>query len=112
MDVLISGAGIAGPALAYWLGRHGFRPTVVEIAPALREGGSAVDFRGPTHLGLLDRMGVLADLRRVQTGGTAMRFVDARGRASWRCRAATSPGCCTSTPGSPPNTSSVTASPA
>jgi 2-polyprenyl-6-methoxyphenol hydroxylase-like FAD-dependent oxidoreductase len=80
MNVLISGAGIAGPALAYWLGRHGFRPTVVELAPALREGGSAVDFRGPTHLGLLDRMGVLDDLRRVQTGGTAMRFVDERGR--------------------------------
>src|SRR3989440_1729839 len=80
MDVLISGAGIAGPALAHWLGRHGFRPTVVEIAPALREGGSAVDFRGPTHLGLLARMGVLDDLRRVQTGGTAMRFVDTRGR--------------------------------
>jgi 2-polyprenyl-6-methoxyphenol hydroxylase-like FAD-dependent oxidoreductase len=81
MNVLISGGGIAGPALAYWLARHGFRPTVVEIAPALREGGSAVDFRGPTHLGLLDRMGVLDDLRRVQTGGTAMRFVDERGRS-------------------------------
>jgi 2-polyprenyl-6-methoxyphenol hydroxylase-like FAD-dependent oxidoreductase len=80
MNVLISGAGIAGPALAYWLGRYGFHPTVVEIAPGLREGGSAVDFRGPTHLGLLARMGVLDDLRRVQTGGTAMRFVDARGR--------------------------------
>lgn len=36
--VLISGASIAGPALAYWLGRHGFEPTVVELAPALREG--------------------------------------------------------------------------
>lgn len=78
--VLISGAGIAGPVLAYWLGRHGFRPTVVEIAPALRTGGSAVDFRGPLHLRLLTEMGVLADLRAVQTGGTAMRFVDAHGR--------------------------------
>src|SRR5947208_7424925 len=80
MNVLISGASIAGPTLAYWLARYGFRPTVVEIAPALRAGGNAVDFRGPTHLGLLERMGVLDDLRRVQTGGTAMRFVDARGR--------------------------------
>ena len=62
MDVLISGASIAGPALAYWLGRFGFRPTIVEIAPALRTGGNAVDFRGPLHLGLLRRMGVLEDL--------------------------------------------------
>ncbi|WP_320068551.1 FAD-dependent monooxygenase [Micromonospora sp. RTGN7] len=78
--VLISGASIAGPALAYWLARHGFRPTVVELAPALRSGGNRVDFRGQTHLGVLERMGVLDDLRKVQTGGTAMRFVDAKGR--------------------------------
>jgi 2-polyprenyl-6-methoxyphenol hydroxylase-like FAD-dependent oxidoreductase len=78
--VLISGASIAGPALAYWLGRYGFRPTVVEIAPALRGGGNAVDFRGETQLTLLERMGVLEDLRRVQTGGTAIRFVDEKGR--------------------------------
>ena len=80
MDVLISGASIAGPALAYWLGRFGFRPTVVEIAPELRTGGNAVDFRGPLHLGLLRRMGVLQDLEKVRTGGTAMRFVDADGK--------------------------------
>jgi 2-polyprenyl-6-methoxyphenol hydroxylase-like FAD-dependent oxidoreductase len=78
--VLISGASIAGPVLAYWLGRHGFRPTIVEIAPALRTGGNAVDFRGPVHLGLLTKMGVLDDLRAAQTGGTAMRFVDEHGR--------------------------------
>jgi 2-polyprenyl-6-methoxyphenol hydroxylase-like FAD-dependent oxidoreductase len=78
--VLISGASIAGPALAYWLGRYGFRATVVEIAPALRTGGNAVDFRGPLHLGLLRKMGVLEELRKVQTGGTAMRFVDEQGR--------------------------------
>ncbi|MEJ3742136.1 FAD-dependent monooxygenase [Actinomycetes bacterium KLBMP 9797] len=80
LSVLISGASIAGPAQAYWLGRHGHRPTVVEIAPALRAGGMAVDFRGETHLGLLTRMGVLDDLARMQTGGTAMRFVDEHGR--------------------------------
>jgi 2-polyprenyl-6-methoxyphenol hydroxylase-like FAD-dependent oxidoreductase len=78
--VLISGASIAGPALAYWLGRYGFRPTIVEIAPRLRTGGNAVDFRGPLHLGLLRRMGdVLPNLERVRTGGTAMRFVDEHG---------------------------------
>ncbi|AZM94120.1 MULTISPECIES: FAD-dependent monooxygenase [Streptomyces] len=78
--VLISGASIAGPALAHWLGRHGFHPTVVEIAPAPRPGGRAVDFRGETHLHVLDRMGILDELRRVQTGGTPMTFVDADDR--------------------------------
>jgi 2-polyprenyl-6-methoxyphenol hydroxylase-like FAD-dependent oxidoreductase len=80
MEILISGASIAGPALAYWLGRYGFHSTIVEIAPALRTGGSAVDFRGPLHFGILRRMGpVLAELEAVQTHGTAMRFVDERG---------------------------------
>ncbi|MEU4241143.1 FAD-dependent monooxygenase [Actinoplanes sp. NPDC026619] len=80
MEILISGASIAGPALAYWLGRFGFRPTIVEVAPSLRTGGNAVDFRGPLHMGLLDKMGVLPALRAAQTGGNAMRFVDADGR--------------------------------
>ncbi len=37
-NILISGIGIAGPALAYWLKKYGFHPTLVEQAPALREG--------------------------------------------------------------------------
>ncbi|GAA2499281.1 FAD-dependent monooxygenase [Winogradskya humida] len=77
--VLISGASIAGPALAWWLDHHGYRPTVVEIAPALRPGGGAVDYRGPVTQDLLAQMGVLDQLRAVQTGGTTMRFVDERG---------------------------------
>ncbi|MEU6236819.1 FAD-dependent monooxygenase [Kitasatospora sp. NPDC047058] len=78
--VLISGASIAGPALAHWLGRYGFEPTVVELAPALRGGGQAVDFRGETHRTVLARMGLLDELRRLGTGGTPMTFVDERGR--------------------------------
>ncbi|WP_329455260.1 FAD-dependent monooxygenase [Streptomyces sp. NBC_01497] len=78
--VLISGAGIAGPALAHWLLHHGADVTVVETATALRGGGFAVDFRGPAHLGVLERMGVLDELRALQTHGGAMRCVDARGR--------------------------------
>src|SRR5437763_14910691 len=54
--VLISGAGIAGPALAFWLDRSDFDVTVVERAPVLREGGQAVDFRGPVHREVLERM--------------------------------------------------------
>ncbi|WP_035847529.1 FAD-dependent monooxygenase [Kitasatospora azatica] len=78
--VLISGASVAGPALAYWLGHYGFEPTVVELAPALREGGYAVDFRGTSHLSVLERMGVLEELRELQTGGSPWSFVDQDGR--------------------------------
>ena len=55
-SVLISGAGIGGPALAHWLGRRGVRCTVVERASSLRAGGQAVDFRGPVHQAVLERM--------------------------------------------------------
>lgn len=78
--ILISGAGVAGPACAYWMGRHGASVTVVEAAPALRTSGFAVDFRGPTHLSVLDRMGVLDELRALQTHGGAMTTVDEHDR--------------------------------
>ena len=49
MRVLISGASIAGPVLAFWLKRYGFEPTVVEKAPARRKtGGHSVDQRVQT----------------------------------------------------------------
>jgi 2-polyprenyl-6-methoxyphenol hydroxylase-like FAD-dependent oxidoreductase len=78
--VLISGASVAGPALAYWLRRRGFSPTVVERSASLRAGGAAVDFRGPAHLGVLDRMGLLEEIRRHRTTPKPWVFVDARGR--------------------------------
>ncbi|MFC0033534.1 FAD-dependent monooxygenase [Micromonospora chaiyaphumensis] len=77
-DVLISGAGVAGPTLAWWLRRQGFRPTVVERAPALRDGGYKVDVRGAA-LTVLDRMGLLDQVRRRDTGMRLARFVDASG---------------------------------
>jgi 2-polyprenyl-6-methoxyphenol hydroxylase-like FAD-dependent oxidoreductase len=80
MDVLISGASVAGPALAHWLSRTGHRVTVVERAPALRDGGYAVDFRGTPHLSVLRRMGILPDIERVATNMGTMRYVDATGR--------------------------------
>jgi 2-polyprenyl-6-methoxyphenol hydroxylase-like FAD-dependent oxidoreductase len=80
MDILISGASVAGPALAHWLSRTGHRVTVVERAPALRDGGYAVDFRGAAHLTVLERMGILAEIRQHATNMGAMRYVDATGR--------------------------------
>ena len=56
MDVLVSGASVAGPTVAYWLNRHGFRVTVVEKAPTLRKaGGHAVDLFA-SALDIVERM--------------------------------------------------------
>src|SRR5262245_41514623 len=84
LRVLVSGAGVAGPALAYWLCRYGARTTVVELARSLRTSGFAVDFRGPTQLGVLAKMGLLDQLRRGETKGGAMSCVDEHGREIFR----------------------------
>jgi 2-polyprenyl-6-methoxyphenol hydroxylase-like FAD-dependent oxidoreductase len=78
--VLISGASIAGPALAYWLDRYGFDVTVVEKAPALRPGGQAVDFKGRTHRTVLERMGIWPEIQQRQTGRHDTVYLDAAGR--------------------------------
>jgi 2-polyprenyl-6-methoxyphenol hydroxylase-like FAD-dependent oxidoreductase len=74
-NVLISGASIAGPALAYWLSRYGFTPTVVERAPALREGGYKVDIRG-VAINVCERMGILDDIRRASTNMQGATYVN------------------------------------
>lgn len=61
-EVLISGASIAGPALAFWLNRYGFAVTVVEKAAALRSGGYPIDVRG-TALEVVRKMGILPRLQ-------------------------------------------------
>ncbi|MGH3167992.1 MAG: FAD-dependent monooxygenase [Trebonia sp.] len=78
-DVLISGASVAGPALAWWLARHGFRPVVVERSGQLRGGGYAVDFRGAVHLRVLEQMGLLGQVRAHQTHLRSIRYVDDSG---------------------------------
>jgi 2-polyprenyl-6-methoxyphenol hydroxylase-like FAD-dependent oxidoreductase len=77
--VLISGAGTARPTVAYWLAHHGFRPTVVERATALRSSGSPVDVRGPA-VTVAERMGIMPHLRDAGTDVIGMRFVNAAGR--------------------------------
>ncbi|GGM38525.1 FAD-dependent monooxygenase [Dactylosporangium sucinum] len=80
MDILVSGAGIAGPALAHCLHAHGHRVTVVERAPAPRPGGWAVDFRGRVHLGVLERTGLLPLVRPHATRTGDLAVVDGAGR--------------------------------
>ncbi|MGJ4902450.1 FAD-binding domain [Bradyrhizobium sp. HKCCYLS2058] len=77
--VLISGAGIAGPTLAYWLKAAGFEPTLVERAPALRSGGYVIDFWGLGY-DIAEQMGLLPDIHRSGYHVQEMRVVDACGR--------------------------------
>jgi 2-polyprenyl-6-methoxyphenol hydroxylase-like FAD-dependent oxidoreductase len=77
-SVLISGTGIAGPTLAFWLNTAGFRTTIVERAPGLREGGYVIDFWGVGY-DIAERMGLGDDLKRVGYVMREMRIVDGRG---------------------------------
>src|SRR5689334_4269060 len=76
--VLISGASIAGPALAHWLHRRGAEVTVVEQAAGLRPGGQAVDARGVAKE-VIRRMGLDAAVRAVCTDTAGAYEVDADG---------------------------------
>lgn len=79
LRVLVTGASIAGPALAFWLDRAGHEVTVVEQAEALREGGQNVDVRGAARE-VVARMGLLEAARGRSTGEVGTRFVDEAGR--------------------------------
>ncbi|GAA4997520.1 FAD-dependent monooxygenase [Streptomyces hyderabadensis] len=76
--VLISGAGIAGCALAFWLNRHGYGVTVVERAGTLRSGGYPIDVRG-TALDVVERMGILPQLRDAHVDLRRITFLDGDG---------------------------------
>jgi 2-polyprenyl-6-methoxyphenol hydroxylase-like FAD-dependent oxidoreductase len=77
--VLICGAGIAGPTLAYWLAQHGWRPTLVEHAVAPRSSGAPVDVRGRA-VEVAERMGVMPRIRQAGTHTIGISFVNATGR--------------------------------
>ncbi|MCM2576695.1 FAD-dependent monooxygenase [Streptomyces meridianus] len=86
--VLISGGGIAGPVLAYWLRHHGCEATVIERAPGPRPGGQAVDIRG-VALDVVERMGLLAPARDARTRMRGMSILDPEGHEIDRSTEAT-----------------------
>lgn len=77
--ILISGAGIGGPTLAYWLARAGFKPTLVEHAPRLRGGGYVIDFWGLGYE-IAQRMGLEPDILRTGYRMREMRVVNGAGK--------------------------------
>mgnify|MGYP003583157955 CR=1 FL=1 len=81
--VLVSGAGIAGLALALQLVRSGIRTTVVERAEAPRPGGQAVDLRGASRE-VAERMGIMPGIDRLRVHEEGMSYVDGEGRVFGR----------------------------
>jgi 2-polyprenyl-6-methoxyphenol hydroxylase-like FAD-dependent oxidoreductase len=79
MKVLIVGAGIAGPTLAYWLLKGGHEVALVEHAPHLRSGGYLIDFWG-AGFDVAERMGIVPELRTHGYTFTEARAVDSKGR--------------------------------
>jgi 2-polyprenyl-6-methoxyphenol hydroxylase-like FAD-dependent oxidoreductase len=78
-SILISGAGIAGPTLAFWLKAAGFQPTIVERAPALRSGGYVIDFWGLGY-DLAERMGLIDEINSTGYHAREMSVVNDSGR--------------------------------
>ena len=76
--VLISGAGIGGPTLAFWLKAAGFEPTLIEHAATLRTGGYVIDFWGLGY-DIAERMGLASQIDRIGYHIREMRIVDDRG---------------------------------
>lgn len=79
-SVLISGAGIAGPTLAYWLLKRGFEPVLLERASHFRHGGYMVDFWGLGY-DVAERMSLIPQLRDAGYFIDRVKFVDERGHA-------------------------------
>ena len=79
MKVLIVGAGIAGPTLAFWLNKLHHDVTIVEHAPALRTGGYLLDFWG-AGFDVAERMGIVPQLRTRGYVFTEARAIDRNGR--------------------------------
>ena len=78
-SILISGAGIAGPTLAFWLKAAGFEPTIVERSSGLRTGGYVIDFWGLGY-DLAERMGLIDEINSTGYHVREMSVVDDSGR--------------------------------
>lgn len=79
--VLLSGAGIAGPTMAFWLAKYGFAVTVVERAPALRLGGQNIDVNGPARK-VIRKMGIEAAILAENTTEVGLQIIGQDGEVA------------------------------
>ena len=77
--ILISGASFAGLATAWWMRRLGYRVTVVEVAPGLRNGGTPVDIR-ESVIDVVRRMGLLEQITAESLPPRPTQFIGTDGR--------------------------------
>lgn len=78
-NILISGAGIGGTTLAYWLKQYGFNPIIVERAPSFRRGGYIIDFWG-LGFDVAEKMNLLPTIRERGYIADEVRLLNADGR--------------------------------
>lgn len=79
--ILISGSGIAGPCLAFWINKFipTCRITILERSPTPRHGGQAVDLRSAS-VPIISKMGLLDAVRDKTTTEKGVQFVYADGK--------------------------------
>ncbi|CAG8979440.1 hypothetical protein HYALB_00011953 [Hymenoscyphus albidus] len=79
IHVLISGAGVAGPALAWFLAKSGSRVTIVEKAHTSFSHGQNIDIKG-SAVQVIKKMGLLEEVRRFNTTEMGTQFIDSKGK--------------------------------
>jgi 2-polyprenyl-6-methoxyphenol hydroxylase-like FAD-dependent oxidoreductase len=79
--VLITGASIAGPTMAFWLAKYGFAVTVVERAEALRLGGQNIDVNGPARK-VVRKMGIEAAILAQNTTEVGLQIIGQDGQVA------------------------------
>jgi 2-polyprenyl-6-methoxyphenol hydroxylase-like FAD-dependent oxidoreductase len=79
MKLLISGGGIAGLTLAFWLHSHGHEPLVVEKSSRLRDEGYMIDFFGPGYEAS-EKMSILSEIEGIHYQIPRLAFLGPSGK--------------------------------
>jgi 2-polyprenyl-6-methoxyphenol hydroxylase-like FAD-dependent oxidoreductase len=79
MKILISGAGIGGLTLAYWLNYYGFETVIFEKTPEFKRRGYLIGIR-ETGLNILEKMGVRSTLQQYDIPIRDSRWLDRHGK--------------------------------
>ncbi|KAK6543472.1 hypothetical protein TWF694_000218 [Orbilia ellipsospora] len=80
MRVLISGVGVAGPSVAWFLARTGALITTVEKTPAILPHGQNIDIQGSARK-VVRKMGLVDEILKNNTTEKGTKIIDAKGRS-------------------------------